>query len=1035
MLLWNNRNALVVMVVVYLLNFNSLRKNPTIIMLLIQQKLHFILLISGLVFLRTIRADFCGFPSQNLPNWFAPKHYHIELQLDPNVNKFSGFVAISMEKLVNTKYIVLHAAPNLTIKNVQVLGSITTPDNNNKWDLAEFDTQIPWSIVCQDEHYELFVIEFDSSSLSMLNNLRALKVTINFEGFTPNLHKGLVRINYQENKHKVLYTKFDRFKGHFLIPCFDESRYKSTIKLVLDNVLNDYAIVTFSSAPIVSKTTGLDGFRYEFANAPQISINQFGFVMANNLQKPRLIKGHFIQDEHHIQLIETMEYTTNQKLNKFSQQTISLAFSQIETYLDVKFTRKALKIVLLPGIGEQELEVFQQAALIIADPLWLNHIASPLEEFTNSELKIYYVARVTEMLAYQWFGYLLSLTYDDEIWLFEGFVGWLALRITDDIIEKLNENSKYGNQATVSPPISYRLLFNRNELSQTMYADASGQMQPMASNGPINTRRYLQSKHDFRNTIALQLAKSKNIASSSTNSPAISTDYQLDDSDSSARGDFKLDKRHRIKAIALVILFEDSCWGQFKLVIETIFELFKWNSMQVKNLTLTIANKCKWTAPKSMKHLLETRGFPLVKASLLFPDLLELSQDRFLSDYTQQQDQQQQQANNNENSVLTITYIFGHKTKTFKSFTYRLMGNNYPMRPSLGPNFLMRKVGSWVKLNTSGHGYYRVLYSDLLMRGLKMGGQYQLDELDSLNLLDDALAIFRAGYRGAYYLVGFMKGVATKTNELIRQLLIEAFIEFKQLYGYNSVFTKEIRLMGIQLFSDDFLLHKFNVGDLQTDQAREGRGKIFELLAMYDFEPIILESLEIFRSPQLFRTHRDLHGAILIAIARYGTDDEVQQLLFVEPNPTNEVQRKYQLDKKIVVAMALAKNQQRLTLGWLFAKNQMATSPKLIIDFVSNLFHTIEGELFLVRNVLGELGSISPRARPSLYQSLGHELYLELMLNICVNVTDMLICNPQATFLQIFQDQAQLSTFINTFVQLRRRKFFMQQLDVNKLVF
>lgn len=978
-----------------------------------------------------VNAEFCDFPTQHLPNWFVPKHYDIELDLDPIVNKFSGKVNILLKRIdLQRRFIILHAGPNLEIKDVQLYPFNLPTDQITGDFINSIDKTrtIPVRRICHDDRYDLLVVEFDLNAMLMQNStidLDSILARIHFIGFTPPGHKGLVRLNYPSSNNepdqlydRILYTKFERFQAHYLFPCYDEVRYRTTIVMTLMNVAPEYEANTFTA--IRRKIPANNGkFNHTFMITPKTSINQYNFIISNCLERINSsqsnedlnsdigsldINNNKTNDEtrdidsvggYRLKLALYQMRNSPQQASKYSQDIISSAFYRVKTFLNVKYTRKPLRVFFIPGI-DKELEI-NSSALLIINAEWFNHDPNVVE---NREETTYYVASIIERIARQWFGYLLNIESDSETWLFDGLAGWVALQLTDKICES---------------GVSYKMLFYRNEMAKTMIADSQPNSEPLLSYAYKNTFNDWQQHETVEQQ---QQALTWNRLER----------YVDEQTFREKRGDFKLDELARVKSIAIINSYEDSCSiTNFKVALEYIFKSFKWDSMQFKDFVYKLGRNCKWPPTYSVAEHLNRPGYPLIRVSIESTSQLALRQEKFLLDYANAQlvaiqaiDQQNIPA-----PTLTITYLFGNKSKSYQALSYHLLGpDNSFSRPNLDEHFNIRKFGSWVKLNSSGRGYYRVLYSDHMLKLLRVYGNVQLNDLDLLNLLNDALAIFKSGLRGANYLVGVMKTVSRSSNEILRDLLVESFIELTKIYPYSCTITSDLRFFASNLFSDEYLQNRFTISNLLTKQGRQARGKMYELLANYDFKPMILDALQLYRSPMLAQVHKDLHSAILTIVARYGTENEVEQLL--APYKSNGPNRNEELDRKIFISLAYSKDIHRLTETWLCLK--MYNNSRLLVDFITHLFESLEGESFAVNIILPQLAELYPK--------LGEAYYLELLDKICTLATNPGLCNPNhATFMLVVNDLNKLSQLVNSYLNARRHRFYLQNLDINKLVF
>lgn len=945
-----------------------------------------------------VKSEYCGVPTHLLANWFIPTNYDIELDINLTENRFSGSNRISLNRLVDNRSIVLHVGPNLSIKEVQVFG---TTNQAEEVDLFEQDLiQIPVIKVCHDEKYELLVIDIYSAR-DNLTKLPKILVNLSYEGFTPAGHTSLIRLYYEGNNINylaphIIYTKFGRFGAHYLIPCLNETRFNPTIKLSFNRVPDNYLIVSFTSV-LKQRVISVNNNRYEFGNSQGVSMDQFGFVMSNFLEYPEQLDSEYANEKQSMLIFRPIG---SDKLSQFAQDMISLSFHSVKSLLSSRYARKALKIFLVPCI-ESEHEV-NMASVMIVNYDWMNRDLSESDDFDETT---YHVVKMVEHMARQWFGYLIRLERDNDSWLFDGFVGWTSLQLTDAILAQLVKRIR-------TTTISYKLLFYRNQLARAL------------------------SEDDLQNdTIAIEFIYNKS-KEFQINEKSISwnrENHHLNEFtfSKSLKGDFKLNEMQRIKSIAIVNLLDESCGDRFRNAIDGIFTLYRFKSITFEEIFHKLTLKCQWKRGFSLEKYLTKAGYPLIKATYPneSPLQLSLSKTKFIADSTdlisaiQESSLSQQEPELSHAWSQTISYKYGDNKQSFVPPPFQMLSDQANIRPAImNIYFQMGGPFYWLKINTSNLGYYRVLYSDPMIRAFRIGGQSQLNHLDSMNLLSDALAIVKSGIRGSYYLVEILKIAAPKSNEILKHMVIEAFTELRTIYQGYPRYTKEIQNFGIKLFIEEYSRYRFTINGLLTKQGREARAKIYEFMARSDYGPLIMECLAIYRSPQLGQVHKDLHLAMFIAIARYGTDKEISDLLAMQKEVT---ERSVELDRKIFIALAQSRQIDRLKIAWDHVRKYKNLD--ILVDFVKNLFNVREGTIFANTQVLPRLALMHPE--------LGHDVYLKLIKDICNIINNPLICSKEAEFIRIIQDESSIDDLNQFLTDQRMRQMLLQQLDVNKLVF
>ncbi|KAL9313154.1 hypothetical protein ACSQ67_018606 [Phaseolus vulgaris] len=172
-----------------------------------------------------------------LPKFAVPKRYDINLKPDLVEHRFLGSVAVNLDIVAATSFIVLNAA-ELFVATDAV--SFTIGDSS---------TVIKPSRVELFENDEILVLEFPQEIPVGLGVL-----TIRFEGILNDRMKGFYRSTYEYNGEKktMAVTQFEPADARRCFPCWDEPACKATFKITLD-VPSE--LVALSNMPVVEEIT------------------------------------------------------------------------------------------------------------------------------------------------------------------------------------------------------------------------------------------------------------------------------------------------------------------------------------------------------------------------------------------------------------------------------------------------------------------------------------------------------------------------------------------------------------------------------------------------------------------------------------------------------------------------------------------------------------------------------------------------------------------------------------------------------------
>ncbi|KAG6626262.1 hypothetical protein CIPAW_15G035800 [Carya illinoinensis] len=170
-----------------------------------------------------------------LPKFAVPRRYDIRLKPDLDACKFAGSVAIDLDIVDDTKYIVLNAA-ELSVDTDSVM--FTNRDVSEVLEPLQID-------LVEDD--EILVLEF-AETLPIGPGV----LSIGFEGTLNDKMKGFYRSTYEHNgeKKNMAVTQFEPVDARRCFPCWDEPACKATFKITLDLPSE---LVALSNMPIVEE--------------------------------------------------------------------------------------------------------------------------------------------------------------------------------------------------------------------------------------------------------------------------------------------------------------------------------------------------------------------------------------------------------------------------------------------------------------------------------------------------------------------------------------------------------------------------------------------------------------------------------------------------------------------------------------------------------------------------------------------------------------------------------------------------------------
>ncbi|CAK8568446.1 unnamed protein product [Lathyrus sativus] len=335
-----------------------------------------------------------------LPKFAVPKRYDIRLKPDLVECRFSGSVAVNLDVITATYFIVLNAA-ELTVGNDAV--SFTNRDSSKVFKPSKVE-------LFEDD--EILVLEFPEEipvGLGVLN--------IQFEGILNDRMKGFYRSKYEHNgdKRNMAVTQFEPADARRCFPCWDEPACKATFKITLD-VPSD--LVALSNMPVAEEKVDNNLKTVSYQESPIMST----YLVA-------VVVGLFDYVEDHTpDGVKVRVYCQIGKANqgKFALDVAVKTLGLYKDYFDTPYTLPKLDMIAIPDFAAGAMEnyglvTYRETALLYDD----QHSAA-----ANKQRVAIVVAHE---LAHQWFGNLVTMEWWTHLWLNEGFATWVSYLAADGL--------------------------------------------------------------------------------------------------------------------------------------------------------------------------------------------------------------------------------------------------------------------------------------------------------------------------------------------------------------------------------------------------------------------------------------------------------------------------------------------------------------------------------------------------------------------------------------------------------------------------
>jgi cytosol alanyl aminopeptidase len=332
-----------------------------------------------------------------LPPEARPRHYALDLHIDPTQPTFSGraWIGVTLDRATST--VVLHGR-GLTVRDAAfvragrrvALRAATRASAGSGQDAEEL----------------------------MLTAREPLppgegELDIAYEApFSPGL-KGLYRV--QQRGDSYAYTQFEPNDARRAFPCFDEPGYKTPFDLALTVPRGSIAV---ANSPEATRRDSDDGksVRFEFRRSEPlptylVALAVGPFDILDGPQRPVPIR-----------MIATRGQTA---LGAGALQVAAAHLELLGRYFDRPYPYAKLDLVAVPNFGSGAMEnaglVTFREELVLLDPA----AASTAARRASASV-------IAHELAHQWFGDLVTMKWWDDLWLNEAFASWMSDKLVDE---------------------------------------------------------------------------------------------------------------------------------------------------------------------------------------------------------------------------------------------------------------------------------------------------------------------------------------------------------------------------------------------------------------------------------------------------------------------------------------------------------------------------------------------------------------------------------------------------------------------------
>ncbi|XP_057957573.1 aminopeptidase M1 [Malania oleifera] len=350
-----------------------------------------------------------------LPKFAVPKRYDIKLKPDLTACRFSGIVAVDVEIVETTTFLVLNAAELSVSRSSLSFQSRVS---------SQVFEPLAVQMFVEDE---ILVAEFAEA---LPRGMGVLKV--GYEGTLNDRMKGFYRSTYELNgeKKNMAVTQFEPVDARRCFPCWDEPAVKATFKITVD-VPSE--LIALSNMPIIEEK--LDG---------QLKTVFFQETPIMSTYLVAVVIGLFdYVEDHTSDGIKVRVYCQVGKANqgKFALQVAVKTLDLYKKYFAVPYALPKLDMIAIPDFAAGAMEnyglvTYRETALLYDEQ---HSAAANKQRVTNV---------VAHELAHQWFGNLVTMEWWTHLWLNEGFATWVSYLATDSLFPEWKIWTQFLDEST-----------------------------------------------------------------------------------------------------------------------------------------------------------------------------------------------------------------------------------------------------------------------------------------------------------------------------------------------------------------------------------------------------------------------------------------------------------------------------------------------------------------------------------------------------------------------------------------------------------